>query len=235
MCTSRCVLLAAATADAACCCRTSWRAFSCCSCICRATAHVQDQSVRVKGNIKGHWACSVRLHAVHACTGLTASKMQSGGCVPACMEDHTQTSNQHHACVRASGVASLLTLLGVGGGGAVAAQCGVGVHVAGAVASCVQQEGTSALQAAVLLATSDRRLQRILSGRAMLLSYPACLQDPMPMQILRPHNNSICTLLLQEAVRHLMTNNNSTTMTIRQGQRASCLLPFWQPSGYSGM
>ena len=32
-----------------------------------------------------------------------------------------------------------LTLLGVGGGGPVAAQRGVGVHVAGAVPSCAQQ------------------------------------------------------------------------------------------------
>jgi len=36
--TSRCVLLAAATADAACCCSTICRASSCCSCIARATA-----------------------------------------------------------------------------------------------------------------------------------------------------------------------------------------------------
>ena len=36
--TSLWVLLAAATAEAACCCSTSWRAFSCCSCIVRATA-----------------------------------------------------------------------------------------------------------------------------------------------------------------------------------------------------
>ena len=36
--TSLCVLLAAATAEAACCWSTSWRALSCCSCIVRATA-----------------------------------------------------------------------------------------------------------------------------------------------------------------------------------------------------